>query len=190
MLTRSTSYTCATNNIYHLFLKERPSIERALFLFRRHAHISGEQTVMKIKKKYQTYPASLQTVSFYQLRACSSPLCQPSSPLRYTESLSPWTWESRVHGRSQVRLFIAAHTHLVWVGGVSLTEKLSLVLPGFVFEVINSFHEESDTEHPAVTVFKQQTERKHGVSYFPLTFWYSLVNATIFIWCLKMLFVQ
>lgn len=47
--------------------------------------------------------------------------------------------------------------HLVWIGDASQTEKFSLVLPGFVLEVINSFHEESDTEQSAVTVFKQQT---------------------------------
>lgn len=52
----------------------------------------------------------LQTVSFYQLRAWSSPLCLPSSPPRYTENLSPWTWESGGHGRNQVHLFTAAWT--------------------------------------------------------------------------------
>lgn len=69
MLTRSTSYTCATNNIYHLFLKERPSIERALFLFRQHAHISGEQNSDENKEEISNLSCFLTNCFFLSVES-------------------------------------------------------------------------------------------------------------------------
>lgn len=154
---------------FNILMRQCLSVSRRyrLYLCNRHE---------QIKKKHQTCPASLQTVSFYPSRAWSSPLCQPSSPLRCTESPSPWTWGSRVQGRNQDR-FVRCGSH-VWFELVLFAEQKRAHLFSLALCLKSS------------TAFMKRVTLNRPLSLSSYSRLQEYVVSAIFTLRLKMLFIQ
>lgn len=101
----------------------------------------------------------VQTASSCPLIAESFPPCQPSSPPHCTGSPAQWTCrETRAPPPVINRFSFCPRVSSPGITQNAKRQAPSLVLPGFVLEVIDGLPEECDTEETTFLVLKQKAE--------------------------------